>query len=669
MPTTFTAPAVPVNAFNRTQNLQDVYVSVFEPSGHAHWPGNMKKYRLEGGELVGQDGLGAVNPATGFFWNANGRQAYSYWSDAPDGDRVRDGGAANELPVYTGRSLYTNTTGTQNVLLTLPSNALSANNPNLTPADLGVPSNDTIEMAKVVSWTQGLDVWAVEENPSAPLQMRSAMGDPLHVRPVAVIYGGTEAAPDMVVYTATNDGILHAIDADDGSELWGYVPDRLLERLYELYQDPLVANKRYGLDGDIRPYIQNNDYLPGINGQEKVFLVFGMRRGGDGLFAMEVTDRNNPRLAWEVNSNTPGLAGLGQTWSTPAVTRVNIGGTTKDVVIIGGGYDTGQDNPGYRTDNVGNAIYMLDLETGAVLWSAGKDSSHNLRLDGNNGTAPMEHSIPAPVRVLDLTGDGLADRMYVGDMGGRLWRFDIVNGESGNDLVEGGLLATLGAADMSGPTIADVRRFYASPDVVSVLNSEGSYLAINIGSGYRASPLSSSTSDEFYSVRDFKFFGPIMRDEYGPPVTRDELVNVTTWSGNAYPVLLPSDKGWRITMVESPGEKILTESIAFNGTVFFTSFAPGNPDNVCETSAGTNRVYRVSVEDGRPKPTDDPWDPEDPYQPDDRIKKLKQGGIAPETILLFPGDEEPTACAGVECFDPGFNDSATRTYWFQDETQ
>ena len=52
-----------------------------------------------------------------------------------------------------------------------------------------------------------------------------------------------------------------------------------------------------------------------------------------------------------------------------------------DVAIIGGGYDSGQDNPGYREDSVGNAIYMLDLETGALLWSAGEDSDHNLRLD------------------------------------------------------------------------------------------------------------------------------------------------------------------------------------------------------------------------------------------------------------------------------------------------
>ena len=116
----------------------------------------------------------------------------------------------------------------------------------------------------------------------------------------------------------------------------------------------------------------------------------------------------------------------------------------------------------------------------------------------------------------------------------------------------------------------------------------------------------------------------------------------------------------------APREKILTESIAFDGTVFFTSFAPGNPGDVCSTSAGTNRVY---VRDGSPLPTDDPDDPTDDPTPEDRITTLKQGGIAPETILLFTEGSDPTGCAGVECCDPGLAGGPSRTYWFQDETQ
>ena len=47
--TTFVAPAVAVNAFNRTESLADLYISVFEPTSTYHWPGNVKKYRIENG--------------------------------------------------------------------------------------------------------------------------------------------------------------------------------------------------------------------------------------------------------------------------------------------------------------------------------------------------------------------------------------------------------------------------------------------------------------------------------------------------------------------------------------------------------------------------------------------------------------------------------------------
>ena len=53
----------------------------------------------------------------------------------------------------------------------------------------------------------------------------------------------------------------------------------------------------------------------------------------------------------------------------------------------------------------------------------------------------MTNSIPGDIRVLDMSGDGLADRMYAADTGGRVWRFDIVNRLSGAALVEGGVLA------------------------------------------------------------------------------------------------------------------------------------------------------------------------------------------------------------------------------------
>src|SRR5690606_15384798 len=115
----------------------------------------------------------------------------------------------------------------------------------------------------------------------------------------------------------------------------------------------------------------------------------------------------------------------------------------------------------------------------------------------------MRQSIPAPVTVIDTDGDLYADRMYAADMGGRIWRFDIWNGNSPDMLVTGGVFADLGAAQENPPTIENTRRFYYAPDV-ALIQRRGAdpYFSIAIGSGYRGHPLHTATRDRFYSLRD-----------------------------------------------------------------------------------------------------------------------------------------------------------------------
>ena len=648
--TTFTAPSVPVNAFNRTQNLNDVFVSVFEPSATVHWPGNLKKYRLIAGKLVGQDLKPAVDPDTGFFSN----DAFSYWSAAPDGDRAPQGGAASQQPDYTERKVYTDIGGGT---LTAPANRVEVGNGGIDAAMLGAPA---LDRDNVIKWLNGLDVNDSDDDGSTT-DTRRQMGDPFHVRPVTVIYGGDVDNPDSVIFVSTNDGVFHAIDADDGSELWAYVPGEMLDRSYELFLDEPAPNRRYGLDGEIRAHVYKDDGVPGISGEERVILVFGMRRGGDTVFAVEVTNRNAPKLLWKVDGSDPDFDELGQTWSTPVVADVVVSGVRKSVAIFGGGYDEGQDNPGYREDTVGNAIYMVDLLTGDLVWKASSDSA-NLDLP------EMTHSIPAPLAVVDVSQNGIADRMYVGDMGGRLWRFDIVNGSDPNDLVEGGVIASLGGAAEETPLQADTRRFYAQPDVVPVIIQDRLVLTVNLGSGYRAHPLDTDIDDAFFSVRDYKVFDVIASEDYGPPLTRADLDDITT---DPNPTLDVDADGWRLSMVQSSGEKILSQSFTFQGAVFFSSFSPGAAANTCVASSGLNRLYRVNVKDGSPNTNlDQPIDDPEELTEEDRFIELKQGGIAPRPVFLFPRDQSdrPIACIGVECLPPGIDNDLVRTIWTQDGT-
>ena len=91
----YTAPAVSVNTFNRTRNLNDVYLTMFGARGNAHWPGNLKAYRIEGGKIVDALGDDAVDPGTGFFYPTS----RSFWTTGQaDGNDVLMGGAAQQLP-------------------------------------------------------------------------------------------------------------------------------------------------------------------------------------------------------------------------------------------------------------------------------------------------------------------------------------------------------------------------------------------------------------------------------------------------------------------------------------------------------------------------------------------------------------------------------------------
>ncbi len=655
----FTAPSVPVNAFNRTQNLSDVFVSVFQPSATVHWPGNMKKYKLTNRELVGQDGVNAIDPATGFFTDT----AHSFWSTAVDGGEAPIGGAAEFLPGQNSRNVYTNIAGGD---LNSNGNKVATTNNSITAAMIGAPSADRDD---VINWFRGQDIFDSDGDGSTSDQ-HNLFGDPLHVRPTPVIYGGSAAAPDMVVYVSTNDGLMHAIDPDDGSELWSFIPQRLLDRMFDLYSDNLSPNRQYGLDGDISMYIHNDDGLPGISGAERVLMFFGMRRGGSALFALDVTNRSNPQLEWTIDDTDPDFADLGETWSKPVITTVDINGTEKLVAIFGGGYATSQDFDN-ATDSDGNAVFMVDALTGALIWSAGNSNQHDLKLDD------LDYSIPAALKVLDLNLDGLADRMYVGDMGGQVWRFDIFNGDPVSTLVEGGTLATLGRrAAGFGDTDDGIdptpnRRFYATPDAVPVVTNNNIYLTVNLGSGYRAHPNDvTSTENEFYSIRDFNVFNQLQSNDvsYSNPVLRGDLIDVTA---DVTTPVYDNDPGWRLEMVESAGEKVLAPSNTFENTVYFTSFAPGAVANACVGTGGLNRLYAVDIRTGAPTQDYDTTINDPDLNEDDRFKQLAQVGIAPEPVLLFPEDapEDPIMCVGVECDDAGVTNTAQLTFWTQDGTQ
>ncbi len=477
-----------------------------------------------------------------------------------------------------------------------------------------------------------------------------------------------------MIYTATNDGYLHAVDSTNGQELWSFVPKELLPRMARLYDDPEMNYKLYGVDGDIVPVVRDvdNDGAIEPGDGDFAFILFGMRRGGMTYRMLNVTDKNNPVLVWERV-----LDEGGQSWSAPVVTRMDIAGSgqnaLKAVVVLGGGYDGVHDTPAFNPtpDGVGAGVHVLDLLSGDTLWRAGHTSTAaDLRLPG------MTRSIPTRIKVIDINGDGFADRMYSSDLGGQLWRFDIQNGNGAASLVAGGVIAQLGAEGLATPGPGDTRRFYNSPDVAifSDTRQNRRFISVSIGSGYRAHPLDLSATDRFFSLRDSNVFNSLTQAEYNAfvPITQADLVDVT---GQLDVTVTASDDGWMLTMPSN--QMVLADSVTFNGEVFFVSFSPDSTGAAaCNVGQGSNFLWRVSIVNGDPI-VEDLGDVPTGGEDDARRTQLAQGGIAPTPQFLFPSPDDPNCtgsdcapppigCIGVECFDPGFTNNPVRTLWTQD---
>jgi type IV pilus assembly protein PilY1 len=657
---TFTAPAVSVNNFNRTRNLNDLFISVFTATGDAHWPGNLKKYKLRAsdGAILDANGVDAVDPATGFF--AKGTQ--SIWSATVDEDSVALGGAASNLPPPAARKVYTNVSGGD---LNAVSNAVVRGNSAITDVTLntGQPGGPTHD--EVIDFMRGLD-----KTGTSP---RYEMGDPLHAQPASVTYDSGKT----LIYFATNDGYLHAIDTTDGVEDWAFVPREFLDDQVDLYRNETAETRHYGIDGSPRvQMISDNDGVVEATNGEKVFLFFGMRRGGDFYYGLDVTDPNDPQVMWRLpGAGAQALDGNGQSWSNPVPARMDIQtgsqSASKLVLVFGAGYDVKNDDYNMvGVDNSGKGIFIVDSETGNVLWrgaNAGATGTLNATF------ANMNYSIPSDIKVVDLNTDGFADRMYAADMGGQVWRFDVFNGQAPSSLVTGGVIAQVGGAPSAAPAITDTRRFYYSPDV-ALVTADQPFIHIGIGSGHRERPNSTFNTDRFYALRDYNTFTKLTQTQYDTitPVTDSQLEDITNDTAHVMPAGSP---GWKLTMVHS-GEKVLAEARTFNNQVFFTSFTPGagvGDTANCKPALGTNRLYTVSLFNGAPVNNLDA-STSGPLTDTDRYR-IFNGSLASEVVFIFPSPDDPTTCVGDQCtpppiacvdlfcFPPGFANNPVRTFW------
>jgi len=680
-----------VNQFNRLTHRNDIYFSLFKPKERPLWDGNLKKYQLK---LASDDIVRlfdnstppklAVDQASGFF--ADGTK--SFWSPSADGNAVASGGMTSQLSLTaTGSTAprkvytYTGTAAADDAQLNLPVNRLHENNGSLiSKAALGMPSATDAEHSDILKWARGVDVLDFD-NDNDKTEVRMQMGDPMHSRPLIINYASTSDAGDSTIYVATNQGFLHAITHTTGEELFTFMPQELWPNLKTFYENKSSERHPYGLDGTVSSWLSDENNNTVVDSGEDAFLYMGMRRGGKNYYAMDVSNRNNPKLKWVIKGGAGGTSGfshLGETWSKMIPAKVRIGSSIRNVLVFAGGYDTNQDydEDGLlttrREDTVGRAIYMVDSDTGEKLWSGSGYSGGTGGTGSHKYFNKMKYSIPSDIRLIDIDFDGLLDQMWVGDMGGQVWRFDVNNHNPSNPLVKGGVMAEFAEDDDPKKN----RRFYYEPDVSLMSQYGQKFLAVSIGSGWRARPLGTAVEDRIYMFRSNDVYnapsGYGIVDTVSDPtasfstITESDLADVT--DNMDTPVSFSSVAGWMLKMTRA-GEKILANSITVDGQLIFTSYVPMQATEACTTAIGGGRVYVLDVLNGQAALNLDEQGADHELTEDDRSKELAHGGIPPEPAALITEEGDPVILVGPEqpLDDLEFGNLTNRTYWREED--
>ena len=400
---------------------------------------------------------------------------------------------------------------------------------------------------------------------------------------------------ENVVYIGGNDGMLHAFDAnDDGKELFAYIPSFVYDHLSNL-ADAGYSHKFY---------VDNTAAVAETD--TKDILVCGLRKGGKGYFALDVTHptaMGASNVLWEYPSDATGTDDdMGYSYSKAFIVETEAEGY---VAIFGNGYDSVNEEA---------VLYVINAETGALI------KKFHTGVTGCNGL-----STPA---IVDVELDGFVDYAFAGDLKGNMWKFDL-RGSTKDEWD----IAYRADASTPKPLITvqnpsgEIQPITAPPDVMldCVVMEEGRGLMLVFGTGkyLNNDDFNDTTVQSLYGVWDW---GPMWEQKEGD-LTADQtkylgtlntdrtlsnmssgiglleqtvIYQTTEWlvtSNNPIYYYNPvadsgSHMGWVFDLTAvGLGERSLRDPTLRDGVVVFISTIPS--DSPC-AAGGSSVIYQLS---------------------------------------------------------------------------
>lgn len=540
------------------------------------WEGNMKKYILNEGTLYGRSNTklfkniaGELNPAAQDFWSDK--------NYAGANDKVESGGFYSQLTtpatgVASVRTLFvedwTSDSNKDPVLKKFSVNGsgkVLVDNAALTSAsfnDTATYNEATLRRLLNFLGFDNLpsgdvkDMTLTSANVTQPIKV---VGASIHSTPAAVSYSATldddgkvTATRDDYVLFGSTEGGLHLVNADNastggngGKEKFVIIPRKMLadpDKSAALVKGATktdIGSPNFGVDA---PWLVSADYKYDFEARrvnidttdnKGIYAYGGLRMGGEALYGLDLADNESPSMMFAITPDTSGFIRMGQIWAKPTRAKIKTSNAANDkgtdVLIFGGGYDMCYEYEGFQvgvTDSElgsscsgksnaeGNAVYIINAKTGALIWSASSDS------EATTSVPTMKNSIVAGVTTLDRDNDGFMDHIYFADLGGQVFRADFTNA----GFVKPTASPTATASPETSftntrvtrvlqPAYSDANtkynhRFYERPVVSFYRNPNTSRLfaLVNVISGDRSSPLSKirdlSKADRLYGIMD-----------------------------------------------------------------------------------------------------------------------------------------------------------------------
>ncbi|MFO0689731.1 MAG: PilC/PilY family type IV pilus protein [Myxococcota bacterium] len=684
----FSAATVPAA---RTADGGQLYTTLFQPtSTRPFWPGLLRSYKITAsGEVRDKNGSCALenltNPSKcvgGTFKDEAAAEPYWNASKMMPGANARKlrisltNGSSQNVVQFTHAIEAADLGGSLGAITLYPPVASVASTSDLDEAIVsflaGCRWGTGMSAAGSVEFNGCVDRTQVVNGITQP----DRLGDIFHSNPVVVgppnaflqeaSYLQFAALSNLVhrnriIMAGANDGFFHGFlagqwqttpapahyDVGTGVEVFGFMPWGARAKVMNLTKkdatghpitvdgSPSVGDVWIDSDSDPTNAKQSSEW--------KTVMVTGLREGGEHYLALDVTDpaaSGYPAYMWEFpkENDSTWRPLIAQTWSQPVITRVRLEDTSghlveKWVAVFGFGYDP-TSNPNVATYSAsskkGRGIMMLDIATGTPI---------AVRKFGNStGDVPeMLYSIASSPGVLDYDQDGFADLIYIGDLGGNIWKWVVRKRGKANPTS-----SELYQANWSfrkfftdDPTRAasgvHTRSFFYAPSATIV----NSILYLGLGTGERADLNCSSTLrgcnllNRFYVIRDrdiWDLASPTVID--GRDYPTGQLTNVTA-DENKCPTV--QRNGFSFSVAD--GEKFVTNSEIFNAFFFTSTFKP-DLSNVCAPS-GTSKLYGFLAKCGQG--FFGPPSPVSPIAGTDRSMDMGKGMPTDARLSIAPG--------------------------------